>query len=82
MLYWTFQCSYLYTVNCMMEVQSLGRVLQDQRIKNLVSMRGKNWPELEMDFKRCQGKDKAIKVFFRKEIYPTAEIFLITLLLY
>lgn len=41
-------------------------------------MSGKNQLELGMDFKKtCQGKDKAIKVFFRKEMYLTAEIFII-----
>lgn len=41
-------------------------------------MQGKNHLELGMDFKKtCQGKDKAIKVFFREEIYLSAEIFII-----
>lgn len=59
--------------------KSLERVFQDYRIKKkVVSMSGKNQLELGMDFKKtCQGKDKAIKVFFRKEMYLTAEIFII-----
>lgn len=41
-------------------------------------MRGKSHLEMEMDFRKTyQGKDKARKVFVRKDIYLSAEVVII-----